>query len=199
MGYSDSGFLAVYDQYGNRVRHFIRKLVKDEWAAEDILQETFIRVRQHLDELRNPSRLSSWLFRIALNLSIEHLRRQQKIQQQCDGGTDVERIRIPDCDSVQKATEQHEMSLCVRQYLNLLPESLYTVLVLYDMLNYTHRDIANLLDITVANAKVRLHRARKRIGEILRENCAFEKDERNVMVCVPRSEQIGISAHAFGK
>ena len=78
------------------------------------------------------------------------------------------------------------MTDCVRQYMDLLPESLKSVLVLYDVLEFTHKEIAEMLHISVQNVKVRLHRARTGLKRILEEKCRFESDERNVRVCVPR-------------
>jgi RNA polymerase sigma-70 factor (ECF subfamily) len=69
--------------------------------------------------------------------------------------------------------------------MNLLPESLRTVLILFDVMDLGHQEIADILGITVENVKVRLHRVRKRLKAILEEKCTFEVDERNVLVCEP--------------
>ena len=58
-------FWAIYDQYYAKVRKFILALVRDEWVADDLIQETFLRVQQNLEGLRDFSKLSSWIFRIA--------------------------------------------------------------------------------------------------------------------------------------
>ena len=60
---------------------------------------------------------------------------------------------------------------------------------LYDIMDFSHQEIAEILGITVKNAKVRLHRARKKIKAILEEKCTFEKDERNVLRCEPTDKQ----------
>jgi predicted DNA-binding protein (UPF0251 family) len=77
------------------------------------------------------------------------------------------------------------MGECVQNQINLLPESLRTVLVLFDIMEFNHQESADILGITVKNVKVRLHRARKRLKAILEEKCAFERDERNVLICTP--------------
>lgn len=64
--------------------------------------------------------------------------------------------------------------------------SLRTVLVLYDAMDFSHKEISGILDIKVDNVKVRLHRARKKMKTILKEKCTFERDERNVLVCDPQ-------------
>jgi len=59
---------------------------------------------------------------------------------------------------------------------------------LFDVDGFTHKEIAEILDIDVSNVKVRLHRARKKMRIILNENCKFERDDRNVFVCIPNEE-----------
>ncbi len=54
---------------------------------------------------------------------------------------------------------------------------------------FTHQEIAETLGISVENVKVKLHRARKRLKTILEEKCAFERDERNVFICMPAEQK----------
>jgi len=77
------------------------------------------------------------------------------------------------------------MGSCVQQQIDLLPESSRTVLAMYDVLEFSHKEIGDILNITEKNSKVRLHRARKNLKKILEEKCTFEVDNRNVLVCEP--------------
>ena len=81
------------------------------------------------------------------------------------------------------------MSACVQDKIRLLPESYQTVLVLFDLMEFSHQEIAEILDTSVENAKVRLHRARKKLKTILEEECRFEVDDRNVLICDPVSKK----------
>ena len=69
--------------------------------------------------------------------------------------------------------------------VRLLPAPLQSVITLFDMAELSHREIAEILDITVDNVKVRLHRARKKLKALLEERCAFEVMRENVPVCEP--------------
>jgi RNA polymerase sigma-70 factor (ECF subfamily) len=89
----------------------------------------------------------------------------------------------------QKELEQHQMSECVQEKVRRLPESYQTVLVLFDLMEFSHQEIAEILDISVENVKVRLHRARKKLKTILEEECRFEVDERNVLICDPAASK----------
>lgn len=182
-------FWEIYDQYYSKVRKFILALVKDEWVADDLLQETFLRVQQNIKSLRDPSKLSSWIFRIAHNLCQDHFRRLKKSRREeridQEETENLNEALIQKEIGIQKELEQRQMGECVQNQINLLPESLRTALILFDLMEFTHQESADILGITVKSVKVRLHRARKKLKAILEEKCAFERDERNVLICTP--------------
>ncbi len=185
-------FWDIYDQYYAKVRKFILALVKDGWMADDLIQETFIRVQQNVESLRDSSKLSSWIFRIAYNLCQDHFRqlkisrKKESIDQEETEG--LKETLIQDGKDIQKELEQRQMGQCVQDQISLLPKSLRTVLVLFDIMEFSQQEIADILGITIKNVKVRLHRARKKLKPILEEKCSFERDERNVLVCLPIGE-----------
>ena len=198
-------FWEIYDQFYGKVRKFILALVKDEWVADDLIQETFLRIQNNLKNLKDPSKLSSWIFRIAYNLCQDHFRqlkishKEERIDQ--EGMEDFKEALVQKGPDIQKELEQREMGECVQNQINLLPESLRTVLLLFDIMEFSHQEIADILGITVKNVKVRLHRARKKLKPILEEKCSFEKDERNVLICTPRAdgESAGPEGQSNGK
>ena len=71
---TDLDLYALLDQHHDRVRKFILITVKDEWIADDLAQETFLRAYKNLDRLRDPSKISAWLLRTAYNLCMDHFR-----------------------------------------------------------------------------------------------------------------------------
>jgi RNA polymerase sigma-70 factor (ECF subfamily) len=184
-------FWDIYDQYYVRVRKFILTLVRDEWVADDIIQETFFKIQNNLKNLKDTSRLSSWIFRIAYNLCQDHFRRSKRSRKEetidQEGMEDFKEALIQKGPDIQKQLEQRQMGECVQDQINLLPESLRTVLILFDIMEFSHQEISDILGITVKNVKVRLHRARKKLKPILEKKCIFEMDERNVLVCEPKS------------
>jgi len=176
-------FWEIHDQYYPRVRGFILGLVRDESLADDLVQETFIRIQQNLHRLIDPSKISSWIFRIAYNLCQDHFRKRK--ESSLDESGIMERTGDPGDTNIQKEMEQRQMGECIQGKINLLPEPLRAVIILFDTMDLSHQEIAESLGISVENVKVRLHRARKKLKAILEEECTFEVDERNVMVCEP--------------
>ena len=177
-------FWAIYDEYFPQVRRFILSRVKEEWVADDLVQETFVRVQANLSGLKDHAKLSSWLFKIAHNLCQDHFRESRRAE--IYDNTRVESVGFEEPLYAQMAMEQKEMGQCVQARALQLPDSLRLVLLMYDGMGFDHREIADILEISVATAKTRLHRARKKMREILEEQCDFEMDERNVLTCVPR-------------
>jgi RNA polymerase sigma-70 factor (ECF subfamily) len=176
-------FSEISDQYYDRVGKFVLSTVKDQWAAEDILQETFVRVRKNQESLKDPSKISSWIFRIAYNLCQDHFRQTKKSPL-----NESEEHDKPDTRKeifVQKQMEQQQMGQCVQDQTDQLPESQRTVLFLFDIMEFSNQEISDILGISVENVKIRLHRARKKLKSLLEKACTFERDERNVLVCEP--------------
>jgi len=180
-------FWDTYHNHYESVRKFIFALVKDEWVADDLIQETFIRVQKNRNQLKDETKLSSWIFRIAYNLCQDHFRNRS--QSTIDEQIPPRERQFPAIPYFQKEFEQHQMGACVQDKIRLLPESYQTVLVLFDLMEFSHQEIAEILDTTVENVKVRLHRARKRLKTILEKECRFEVDERNVLICDPVSSK----------
>ena len=178
-------FWDIYHDYYGRVKKFIFALVKDEWVADDLIQETFIKVQKSLNQLKDESKLSPWIFKIAYNLCQDHFRKTSH----SSNSEQVlsEKIGILSEPLFQKKFEQHQMGACVQEKIRLLPESYQTVLVLFDLMEFSHQEIAEILETSAENVKVRLHRARKQLKTILEKECRFEIDERNVLICDPVS------------
>ena len=180
--------LELQDQYYHRVRKFILASVRDESVADDLIQETFIKIQENLGSLRDPGKISPWIFRIAYHLCQDHFRTLKKSsshEEIHEGLVNLQEI------PVQKKMEQSEMSQCVQDKLNLLPEAQRSVIIFADVMDFSHQEIADILGLTVENVKVRLHRTRKKLKAILEEECTFEVDERNVLVCEPVDKKNG--------
>ena len=132
--------------------------------------------------MRDHAKIPSWIFRIAYHLCQDHFRTSKKASSHEDIHDGVVNFQeIP----VQKKLEQGEMSQCVQDQLNLLPDSQRSIIIFADVMDFSHQEIADILGLAVENVKVRLHRARKKLKAILEEKCTFEVDERSVLVCEP--------------
>ena len=172
-----------YYQYHEKVRRYVFQVMRNESVADDIVQDTFLRVITHRHSVHDPRKIVTWMFSIAHNLCMDYIRRSRDVP--------LEEQPLPEEDGTAeyipmiKEIEQRQMGTCIQQQMDRLPENLRTVIVLRDTLEFTVAETAEILNISKENAKVRLHRARMKLREILSSNCNFEHDERNVLVCSP--------------
>jgi len=176
----------LFDRYQQRIRDFIRVMVRDPWVADDLTQDTFVRAMGRMDNLRDPQKLESWLFKIAHNLCHDHFRtRARQTFTPMDSRAEVPADDHPD---LEKALERHEMNACIQRQVDKLPDNYRTMIWLFDGQGFSIKETADILGITVTNTKVRLHRARRQLKSILGKNCHLDRDERDVLVCTPNCE-----------
>lgn len=180
---------AVLDlgRYRQALLDHIRSIVKNPTEAEDVLQEVLVKAHQSIGQLRAEGALTTWLFRIATHLGIDHLRKHSR---QPEVAAEIDPKDLPSDEDgapgLQRVVEQQEMSACVQRFLLDLPSVYRTVLLLHDLDGLTAIEIASRLGITVENAKIRLHRARAALRTALEGGCSFSRDERGVLVCEPK-------------
>jgi RNA polymerase sigma-70 factor (ECF subfamily) len=181
----ENSFFAIYDRHYSNVRRFVGAVVKDDFTADDLAQETFVRAYKSIGTLKTGSSMSPWLMQIAYNLCRDHFR---KVKKSSRDAVPLDDEVLP-CNTslTEKTLERRQMSTCVQDKILLLPEAQRTVLLLCDVFGFAQKEIAEVLAISLENVKVRLHRARKRLKSILRQDCSFERDERDVFVCQPKS------------
>ena len=178
-------FYSIFNEYHDRLKKFVTITVKNEWAADDIVQEVFVRAHSKIDTLKDHDKIGSWLFRIAYRHCMDHFRKESRDPQK--EIVDFLGVKTSDYSTTERKLEQHQMSVCVQNQMLLLPENYRTVIWLFDVLGFTLKEIADILELSVENVKIRLHRARKKFKTILNQKCSFEKDERNVLVCEPKN------------
>lgn len=183
----EKSFFEIYDRHYSSVRRFVGAVVKDDFTADDLSQEAFVRAYKSIGSLKADSSMAPWLMQIAYNLCRDHFRKAKKSSR--DSVLLDDEVLPCNTSLTEKTLERGQMSTCVQDKVLLLPETQRTVLFLYDVLGFTQKEIAEVLAIKIENVKVRLHRARKRLKQILRQNCTFERDERDVFVCLPKGER----------
>ena len=181
---------AVAERYRASIYRYILRLVRDPERANDLTQETFLRVHQRLEGLRDPAALEAWLYRIATNICYDRLRQHEHRRPALPllaVGEPEEPVVVDDASlRPDQLLEQSDMSDCVLRFLARLSHSQREVLLLHDLQGFTGPEIAEQLGISLHNVKIRLHRARTRLKAALSEGCDFTCNDRGVFVCEPK-------------
>jgi RNA polymerase sigma-70 factor (ECF subfamily) len=167
-----------------RIFRYIMSMVHDTAEAEDLTQETFLRAYRRRNSLRDQGAQATWLYRIATHVCFDRLRQYARRAPK-ESETDIDQVDVPEPDtpSLQQTIERNEMSGCVQNYLNRLPDNYRAVIMLHDMHDLTSSEIARLLGESLDNVKIRLHRARIKLKAALNAGCDFAYDESNVLTC----------------
>jgi RNA polymerase sigma-70 factor (ECF subfamily) len=132
--------------------------------ADDLLQDIFLAAHRKLDQYRGDSALGTWLFRLATNLCVDHLRsRGTKWARLTDALVDDPVGLAPTTGSVIGAVDR----LDLERALTGLPDGCRTVFVLHDVEGFEHHEIGMLLGIADGTSKSQLHKARLRLREAL--------------------------------
>lgn len=137
------------------------RLVADRELAADISQEAFVRAWRALPDFRGDAKFSTWMHRITVNVAWTQRRKQRR--HRADPIDESFTEPAAETISPERAAESAAIQGSLRVALRELPKPTRTVVVLKDVYGWTHGEIAEHLEITVAAAKVRLHRGRKQL------------------------------------
>lgn len=179
-------FRRIHEAFHPRVVRYLTRLVgKDE--AEDVAQAVMLKVSEGLCRFRGEASLSTWIYRVATNAAFDRLRaRRPEEAREPAPEDDAEVPPEAQTPSAEATAMRGEMSACIRGFVEALPESYRTVMVLAEIEGFTNAEIAQILGIGVDAVKIRLHRARAALRRDLAAGCRIERDERHELACDPK-------------
>ena len=140
------------------------RLTGNEEDARDVVQDAYLRAWKGIDRFRGDAQLSTWLYRITANCASTHLSRRRRLRTEpLLPGFDPAELRH---DAQPEAMTETTLDLeRIARSVDQLPAKLRSVVILRDVYGLTHESIAEELGISLSAAKVRLHRARKRLRD----------------------------------
>jgi len=165
---------ALFEAYADRVYRLALSILADPASAEDVVQDTFLSALTHLDSFEGRSQLSTWLHRIAYNAAVSRLRRKPEspLPEDEPGETGEDAPIMPRSLVEWRLTPEElsagseaaaELEAAVRR----LPETLRSVFILRDVEGLSTEETAEVLNLGISAVKVRLHRARLTLREML--------------------------------
>jgi RNA polymerase sigma-70 factor (ECF subfamily) len=166
-----------------------------EHEAEDVAQVTFEKVNSNLSSFKGESKISTWIFKIATNAALDRLKSASYKRTssgplapvQLQSVENIEMANRP--DSPDRQVIRDEMSECIREFVDRLPPDYRTIITLNELEGFTNSEIAEILDISLETAKIRLHRARAKLKESLESGCDFYLDDSSELACDRKQSQ----------
>jgi len=155
----EAAFDAVYDAFNQRLFTFLLRLVRRRDVAEDLLEETWLRLVKHTHRLNEDTRLGPWLFTVARNLHVSYVR-SRLLEVSATGGVTPFWFSSADRPSPFETTAARELERRIDRALASLPAASREVLLLVGVAGLDHSDAADVCGITPEALRQRLHRAR---------------------------------------
>ncbi len=170
----------IWKAFIQKMRRFVSRNVSDPDDAEDIVQEIFLKLHSRIGTLRDDTRVTPWLYRIARNAIVDYYRSRRP------------RAPLPENLAAEKGTVEQtaegRIADGLGEMIKYLPEKYRQAIALTEIEGITQRELAQRLGITLAGAKSRVQRGRALLRRGLMACCHFEFDRRGGLIdYVPRS------------
>jgi RNA polymerase sigma-70 factor (ECF subfamily) len=169
-----AAFKALVELYQSRILNTCHRILGNQQDAEDVAQEVFVKVFEKAGSFRSESAVSTWLYRIAVNLSLNY-RRRQKWSRYLDVLTlsetaeedPVARIEAPEKDRPDRLFEEKERGRILGDALNTLPERQRAAFVLHKFEGLSYEEISEVLESSISSIESLIHRAKRNLQKRL--------------------------------
>jgi RNA polymerase sigma-70 factor (ECF subfamily) len=172
----EAAYRELLRRYERPVFSLIYRMVRDRALAEDLAQETFIKVLNALDSYRPEYKFSSWVFKIANNAAIDQLRRRELDTLSLDGAPHARTAEEVEATALQAADRQEsplaelesrELGTLIEQAVGRLRPEYRTCILLRHVEGRSYEEIAEVMDLPLGTVKTYIHRARLELREYL--------------------------------
>jgi RNA polymerase sigma-70 factor, ECF subfamily len=159
-------FEGLVEEYGDRMYSIALRITGSPEEAEDATQDALLTAYQHRERFRGEATLATWLYRIVVNGALQRVRRRRSMAYLEDSG--FGRTSVVDwSDDLARRVASDELREMIERGIGLLPDDLRVVLVLRDVEQFSTAEAADILELTEAALKSRLHRARVLLRQYL--------------------------------
>ena len=172
----DTAFRELVRRYERPVFSLVYRMVRDRELSEDLTQDTFVKVLSHVDKYRPEFKFSSWLFKIANNVAIDHLRRRTLDTVSMDGSPHAGSAEAVEASSFDVAVPQEnaldelearELGSSIEAAIASLRPEYRACILLRHVEDRSYEEIAATLDLPLGTVKTYIHRARHELRKAL--------------------------------
>ena len=159
-------FEILMRRYNQTLYRVVRGYMHDKNDVRDIMQETYLKAFNKIDQFRLDASFSTWLIRIGINEALQWLRRNKKnIQMNAVSNLNngFEQINYTRFNTPESTVINHEMKILLEKAISQIDEKYRIVFILCEVEKLSRQKVADCLDISLSNVKVRLHRAKNLI------------------------------------
>ena len=168
----EQAYVELVNRYRNRLMTFVYRFVNDMEKAEDIVQDTLMKLYTHRHYYRNIAKFSTWIYTIAGNFAKTELRRKKrhKVTNLSQMGFDDREYQLPSVEPETGETAQrHFAEKKIQMAIQELPLHFRTVVILRDIQELSYEEISKIVDVPLGTVKSRINRARLQLQQSLKE------------------------------
>ncbi len=172
-------FKSIVETHQEKVRNTCFRFLKNPEDADDVAQEVFIQVYESLEHFSEDAELSTWIYRIAVNKSLDFIRKKKRKKRLAQltslfgFNEEKEEIVIPADGNPQQDLEDKERKQILDSAIDELPENQKTVITLSKIEGFSNKEIAKIMELSLSAVEALMHRAKKNLHKLLYDH--FEK------------------------
>lgn len=175
MGLPDrtSDFKYIVETHQEKVRNICFRFVNNHEDTDDLAQEVFVQVYESLGHFRKESELTTWIYRIAVNESLDFLRRKKRKKRfayliSLVGIDENKQGTVPAAaENPQRELENNERKEILIRAIGKLPEAQQTAITLSKIEGFRNKEIASVMGISLSAVEALIHRAKKNLHKLL--------------------------------
>ncbi len=170
---SQADFKTLVETYQEKVRNTCFRFLNNIEDAEDVSQEVFIQVYESIDRFRDEAKLSTWIYRIAVNKSLDLIRRKKRkkrfavLTSLFGSGEDNKELEPPALGNPQKSLEDKEHKKILNWAVSNLPDNQKTAITLSKYEGFSNKEIAEIMNISLSALEALIHRAKQNLRKQL--------------------------------
>ena len=168
----EQAYVELVNRYRNRLMTFVYRFVNDMEKAEDIVQDTLMKLYTHRHYYRNIAKFSTWIYTIAGNFAKTELRRKKrhKVTNLSQMGFDNREYQLPSVEPETGETAQgHFAEKKIQMAIQELPLHFRTVVILRDIQELSYEEISKIVEVPLGTVKSRINRARLQLQKELKD------------------------------
>jgi RNA polymerase sigma-70 factor (ECF subfamily) len=161
-------FAVLVDRYKDLVFTLAIRMLKNREEAEEVSQDTFIKVFKSLGKFKGDSKFSTWIYKVAYNTCLDRIKRNKRQMNEV-GIDEFTEHQIKTIDNALDKLETNEQQQSIQECLQRLPSEDSFLLTLYYFEDLSLEEISKIVNIEANTVKVKLFRARKKLASILKQ------------------------------
>lgn len=170
---NSADFSILIDRYKNKAFSLLKRMLKNEFDAEEVLQDCFLKAYNSLSGFKQESKFSTWFYKIVYNTALTKLSsKKRKIENEMSSVDDHFELEYK---SNVNELDNREMSVILKKLISQLPENHAAVISMFYLDEMSCEEISEVMNISVSNVKVMLYRSRNSLKNIIIDNNLIEE------------------------